>query len=451
MNAFKAYDIRGVYNVDFNKEDVYRIGFYLPALMQADKILVGRDIRHSSPEIFQALTSGIIDQGCDVYDAGITTTPMVYYLTANDDFDASVMITASHNDKEYNGLKISGSKATPIGYDSGLAELEQMTAKTPQITKTRGKIIDHNRKDIYKQFLNQYKKDYSGLNLAVDCSNGVAGLLAEYIFGKDIHYLNLEMNGDFPGHSPNPLVERNVESLKQVVRENDLDLGVIFDGDADRVMFVDEKGQFIRPDLIIALMGDYFLKDKANEKVLFDIRSSRVVKEHLEKLGAETYMWRVGRAYAARKLKDINGLFGGELAGHYYFRDFFYSDSGMLSAMIVLNVMLELKQKGITISEYFSKINYLSNSGEINFKINQKKEAMEALKNYFSSQEELEALYDFDGYRLEFKNWWFNVRPSNTEPYLRFIAEADSKEKLKQVINKTQSIINQIKDKETSQ
>ncbi|MCF8217546.1 MAG: phosphomannomutase/phosphoglucomutase [Bacteroidales bacterium] len=450
MNAFKAYDIRGIYNKDFNKEDVYRIGYYLPVLMQTDKILIGKDSRISSPEIFQALADGINAQGCDVYDAGITTTPMVYYLTANDNFDASVMITASHNDKEYNGLKISGPKATPIGYDNGLAELEQMIAQEPQPNKTIGKIIDHNRKEIYKKFLDQYKKDYSGLKLAVDCSNGVAGLFAENIFGQNTQYLNLAMNGDFPGHAPNPLVEKNVESLKQTVRENHLDLGVIFDGDADRVMFVDEKAQFIRPDLIIALMGDYFLKDKANEKVLFDIRSSRVVKEHLEKLGAQTYMWRVGRAFAARKLKDINGLFSGELAGHYYFRDFFYSDSGMLSAMIVLNVMLELKQKGITISEYFSKINYLSNSGEINFKINQKKEAMEALKKYFSSQEELEALYDFDGYRLEFKNWWFNVRPSNTEPYLRFIAEANSTEKLKQVIDKTQSIINQIKDKETS-
>ncbi|MFW6019741.1 MAG: phosphomannomutase/phosphoglucomutase [Bacteroidales bacterium] len=447
MNAFKAYDIRGIYTKDFNKEDVYRIGFYLPVLMKTDKILVGRDIRHSSPEIFRALAKGINDQGCDVYDAGITTTPMIYFLTANDQFDASVMITASHNDKEYNGFKISGPKASPIGYDNGLADLEQMIAQVPQKVKNPGKTIDYNRKDIYLHFLEQYKKDYSDLNLAVDCSNGVAGLFAELIFGQEIHYLNHEMNGDFPGHPPNPLVEKNVESLKHIVKEKNLDLGVIFDGDADRVMFVDEKGQFIRPDLIIALMGDYFLKDKSNEKVLFDLRSSRVVKEHLEKLGAETYMWRVGRAYAARKLKDINGLFGGELAGHYYFRDFFYSDSGMLSAMIVLNMILELKQQGMTISEYFSKINNLYNSGEINFKITRKKEAMEALKDYFASRETPEATYDFDGYRLEFKNWWFNVRPSNTEPYLRFIAEADTNEKLKQIINETQDIINQTSNK----
>ena len=446
MGAFKAYDIRGIYNKDFNAQDAYRIGFYLPSLMQTDKILIGRDMRLSSPEIFQALSRGINDQGCDVYNAGITTTPLIYFLTANGNFDASVMITASHNDKEYNGLKISGPQASPIGYDSGLGQLEQMISQKPQPKANRGKTIAYSQKETYLQFLNQYKKDYSDLNLAMDCSNGVAGLFAENIFGKNIQYLNLEMDGNFPGHDPNPLIENNLETLKYTIREQNLDLGIIFDGDADRVMFVDEKGEFIRPDLIIALMGDYFLKDKTNEKVLFDIRSSRVVREHLEKLGAEVHMWRVGRAYAAPKLKELNGLFGGELAGHYYFRDFFFSDSGMLSTLIVLNMVSELKQKGIKTSEYFKKINYLHNSGEINFRINRKAEAMEALKNYFEEKETPETIRDFDGYRLDFKNWWFNVRPSNTEPYLRFIAEAKSKEELNQVIDKARALIDQFAD-----
>lgn len=441
MKAFKAYDIRGIFNVDFNLNDVYRIGYYLPKLMKTDKILVGRDIRNSSPEIFENLCKGINDSGAAVFDAGLSTTPMIYYLTANEGFDASVMITASHNDKEYNGMKISGHKALPIGYDTGLAELEKMIQQKPEPVRNPGKIIPFNKKQKYLDFLKQYQKDYSGLRLAVDCSNGMAALFVEKLLGPSVKYLNLGMDGDFPGHAPNPLVEDNLKALIKTVKEKELDLGIIFDGDADRVMFVDEKGRFIRPDLMIALLGDYFLRDTPGAIALHDIRSSRAVSEHLNNAGAEVHMWRVGRAFAARKLKEIDGLFGGELAGHYYFRDFFYSDSGLMSALIVLNVLLELKNKGIQTSEYFDNINPYFNSGEINFKIEAKQEAMEQIKAHFMAKETPEQLHDFDGYRLDFKDWWFNIRPSNTEPYLRFIAEARSQKKLDTIISETSSII----------
>ncbi len=441
MKAFKAYDIRGIYDTDFNKEDAYRTGFYLPRLMQAQRVLVGRDMRNSSPEIFEALAAGITDAGSDVYDAGITTTPMIYYLTASQGFDASVMITASHNAAHYNGMKISGTDAVPVGYDTGLGELEQMIREEPRPVSEKGKIIAFEKKEDYLSFLKKYKQDYSALKIAVDCSNGVAALFVKELFGHDITFLNHEMDGNFPGHPPNPLEEENLKQLQEVVLREKADLGIIFDGDADRVMFVDEKAQFIRPDLMIALLGDYFLPGNPGAKVLHDIRSSRVVSRHLASLGAEVHMWRVGRAYAARKLKEINGIFGGELAGHYYFRDFFYSDSGLLPALIILNTLLKIRQEGNIISDYFNSINDMHNSGEINFRIENKKAAMEEIVAHFSKHENPEKKFNFDGYRLDFNDWWFNIRPSNTEPYLRFIAEAASADKLEAVTGQTREII----------
>ena len=445
MKAFKAYDIRGIYNEDFNKEDAYKIGFFLPELLQADNVLVGRDVRTSSDEIFEHLAQGIIDSGANVYNIGISTTPMVYYITAKHRFAASVQITASHNSREYNGMKISKFNALPVGFDTGLNKLlEMIQTREIVIADKKGKIVDYKVKDEYVEFLKTYTQDYSNLKIAVDCSNGMAGFLIKKFLGKKPIYLYDDMDGTFPNHEPNPLIEENVEDLKKAVLENACDIGVIFDGDADRVMFVDEKGKFISPDLIIGLMGHYFL-EKEKGAVLEDIRTSKAVKEYVENLGGKMHTWRVGRAYASPKLRDIKGIYGGELAGHYYFRDFFYSDSGIMAALIVLNLLSKFKDEGKSMSELISGISKYANSGEINFKIEQKQEAMEALKDYFVAEEEPMEIMDFDGYRLEFKNWWFNVRPSNTEPYLRFLAEADNEDILKQKIEEVKTIIKKFK------
>jgi len=448
MKAFKAYDIRGIYNEDFNKDDVYKIGYFLPELLQADNVLVGRDVRNSSEEVFEYLAQGIIDSGANVYNVGISTTPMVYYITAKHKFPASVQITASHNPAEYNGMKISKFKALPVGYDTGLKQLEEMIqTREVTIAHKKGKIIDYKVKDEYVNFLKTYVQDYSNIKIAIDCSNGMAGFLIKKILGKNHVYLYDKLDGTFPNHEPNPLIEENVADLKKTVLQEKCDIGIIFDGDADRVMFVDEKGQFISPDLIIGLMGHYFL-DKENlpagkqkAAVLEDIRTSKAVKEYVEELGGEMHTWRVGRAYAAIKLREINGIYGGELAGHYYFRDFFYSDSGIMAALIVLNILSGFKKEGKSMAELIDKIKKYESSGELNFKIEQKTEAMEALKDYFVADEEPMEILDFDGYRLEFKDWWFNVRPSNTEPYLRVIAEANKKEILKEKINEIETII----------
>ncbi len=447
MKAFHAYDIRGIYNQDFNKEDAYKVGFFLPKLLNTNKVLVGRDVRESSPEIFEYLTKGITDAGADVYDAGIATTPMIYFGTANFGFDASVQITASHNPREYNGMKISRTNALPVGYDSGLAELEKMMNTEP-ITpaQNKGKIIDYGIKDEYLKFLKKYLTDFSNIKAGIDCSNGMAALLIKDIYGDAPMYLYDELDGTFPNHEANPLIPENYADLQKLVRENDLDIGVIFDGDADRVMFVDNNGDFISPDLIIAFLGHYFAEERnLKGTVLQDIRTSKAVGEYLAQFDYKMEIWRVGRAYAALKLREIDGVFGGELAGHYYFRDFFYSDSGLLASILVLRTVSKFKEKGISIADVINKIRQYENSGEINFKIEQKQEAIKAVVEHFTSTKTPEKILDFDGYRIEYADWWFNVRPSNTEPYLRLIVEAKTKNLLDEKVEKIKNIIKHFK------
>jgi phosphomannomutase len=431
MKAFKAYDIRGVYGKDFTKEDVYKTGFFLPGLLNAGKVLVGRDVRVSSDEIYEALTKGITDAGADVYDLGLATTPMVYYFTAKHHFSASVQITASHNPKEYNGLKISAENASPVGYDTGLSKLEYMVENEKVVpVSSKGKIMDYSSKDEYIVFLKNYISDFSNLNLVVDCSNGMACLLVKSVLGDKALYLNDNLDGTFPSHEPNPLEAENIVQLQQVVKKQNADIGIIFDGDADRVMFVDENADFISPDLMIAVLGHYFKEKRQMGNVLFDIRTSKSVEEYLVKLGFTPNIWKVGRAFAALKLRELDGVFGGELAGHYYFKDFFYSDSGMLACVILLDIFADFKNKGLTVSQVIQQIVKYANSGEINFKIEDKQAAMETIKDYFCNLESPIKIYDFDGYRIEFKDWWFNIRPSNTEPYLRFLAEAKTQQML---------------------
>lgn len=444
MGAFHAYDIRGIYNKDFNKDDAYKIGYFLVELLSTKKVLVGRDARVSSDEIFEYLAKGITDAGADVYDVGMATTPMVYYSTAKYEFYASVQITASHNSKEYNGMKVSRENALPVGYDTGLKQIEQRIKEGTPIVKsqTPGEIKKLDVRGEYLSFLRKYVADYSNLRIGIDCSNGMAALLIKELLGDAPVYIYDELDGTFPNHEANPLVPENVVDLQNLVKSEKCDIGVIFDGDADRVMFVDENGRFISPDLMIALLGHYFLEEKGEKGlVLQDIRTSKAVGEYLKPLGGEMRTWRVGRAFAAHKLREIGGIYGGELAGHYYFRDFYYSDSGLMACLLILDVIAKFKKEGYTLSQLISRIETYANSGEINFRIERKKDAMDAVRDHFTSLEEPTASFNFDGYRVEFPDWWFNIRPSNTEPYLRFIAEAKTQDMLDEKVAKVKEIV----------
>ena len=444
MGAFHAYDIRGIYNVDFDKETAYKVGFFLPELLSADKVLVGRDARVSSPEIHDYLVKGITDAGADVYDIGLSTTPMVYFGTANYGFKASVQITASHNPAEYNGMKVSRENALPVGLDTGLGQIKEWIENGRECVPAavKGQVRPMDVKADYLAFLLKYKKDWSSLKIAMDVSNGMASLFVRDIFGDQPAYIYEEMDGSFPNHEPNPLVQKNVEDLKKLVLQTKADIGVIFDGDADRVMFVDENGRFISPDLMIAVLGHYFLEERGEKGYIHqDIRSSKAIGEYLAPMGGVMNTWRVGRAYAALKLREIDGVYGGELAGHYYFRDFFYSDSGLLAAILIINVVAKMKEQGVSLSQLIGRIEKYQNSGEINFRLEDKKGAMDAVRDYFMQTEQSTAYMDFDGYRVEFPDWWFNIRPSNTEPYLRFLCEATTKELLDEKVAKVREIV----------
>ena len=450
MGAFHAYDIRGIYNRDFNKDTAYKVGYFLPQLLNTDRVLVGRDVRLSSDEIREYLVAGITDAGADVVDMGLSTTPMVYFATAKYGFDASVQITASHNPKEYNGMKVSTTNALPVGFDNGLGTIEKWIKEGRECKPLshKGEVTFMDIRQEYIAFMQKYKGDYSNLNIGMDISNGMAAIIIKDILNDgrsgNVNYIFDEPDGTFPNHEANPLVAENIVDLQKLVKEKGCDIGVIYDGDADRVMFVDENSRFISPDLMIALMGHYWLENRGLKgRVIQDIRSSKAVGEYLSPMGGEMYTWKVGRAFAAHKLREIDGVFGGELAGHYYFKEFFYSDSGIMASLIILDIAAQLKRNGMTISQAISKIEKYKNSGEINFKIERKKEAMDAVREYFISQETPTAQMDFDGYRVEFPDWWFNIRPSNTEPYLRFIAEAKSDALLEEKVAKAREIVMQ--------
>jgi phosphomannomutase len=374
----------------------------------------------------------------------VTTTPSVSYIVKQDIFDCGIMITASHNPAEYNGMKVSRENALPVGYDTGLGQIKEWieSGRECPVAPKRGEVRQIDVRKDYLPFLLKYKGDWSGLKIAMDVSNGMASLFVRDIFGDTPSYIYEDMDGRFPNHEPNPLVPANVVDLQKLVAETKADIGIIFDGDADRVMFVDENSRFISPDLMIAVLGHYFLEERGEKGYIHqDIRSSKAVGEYLAPMGGVMNTWRVGRAYAALKLREIDGVYGGELAGHYYFRDFYYSDSGLLAAILIVNVIAKMKAKGITLSQLIGRIEKYQNSGEINFRQEDKKGAMDAVRDYFMQNEKSTAYMDFDGYRVEFPDWWFNIRPSNTEPYLRFLCEATTKELLDEKVAKVREIL----------
>ena len=434
MGAFKAYDIRGVYGTDFTADTIYRVGRELPELLGAECVLVGRDDRESSEEIYEALVRGITDAWTDVENIGLCTTPMTYYFTGSRGYDAAVMITASHNPKEYNGLKISRKGALPVGADSGLKDLERRVsgpARPPE--ERKGEVRNLDVRGEYVDFLKRNMPDLSGLKVVMDCSNGMAGLLARDVFSAskaEIEYMFEELDGTFPNHSPNPLEPAATEALRKRVLETGADIGVIFDGDADRVMFVNEKGDFVRPDLITAVLARYYLAMEPGSAVLCDIRTSRGVTEEILRCGGVPHLWKVGHAFAKIKMREINAITGGELAGHYYFRDFYCCDAAMLCSEIVLGVVARTVRGGGAFSGLVADFDIYSNSGECNYTIARKPEAIKALGEWAEGGVKPLRKYDFDGLRYEWADWWFNIRPSNTEPYLRLVAEAATPELL---------------------
>ncbi|HTP58890.1 MAG TPA: phosphomannomutase/phosphoglucomutase [Spirochaetia bacterium] len=432
MGVFKSYDIRGIYGAEWDADTALRIGLHLPGLLGARGIGVGRDARLSSGEIFAALTKGLTEAGADVTDIGLCDTPAVYFATAFYGLDGSVMITASHNPPQYNGLKVSRRDAIPVGLDTGLAELEKSLDQPHPAPRAPGSVHHLDIRKDYVAHLARFRSDLNGLRVVIDCSNGMAGIFLRDVLeptGGDFRYLFDMPDGRFPNHAPNPLEEENLRVLKEQVVRQRAALGICFDGDADRVMFVDETGKFVSPDLLIALLGEYYFRDHpqrlsgGSNVATYDVRSSRSVVEILRDLGADPRICKVGHSYAKKLLRDTKGIVGGELAGHYYFRENYYCDSGMIAALIVLEV---LARSGEPFSALVGKIKKYFFSGEINFTVPNGREILDKVRTDYATG----ALTDLDGIRLDFPDWWFNLRVSNTEPLLRLVVEARTRDAL---------------------
>jgi len=429
MSVFKSYDIRGVYGTQWDRETAYRIGFFLPRLLETDRILVGRDARLSSPEVFDALSRGIVSAGCDVADIGLCTTPAVYFATARFGFGGGVMITASHNPPEYNGLKVSRAQAVPVGYDTGLDRLERLIEGRIEPAPRTGRIERLEIRREYLEHLAGFEEGIRGVKAVVDCSDGMASVfIHDVIRNLDAEIITMydSPDGSFPHHPPNPLIEANLADVKRRTLEEKADLGICFDGDADRVMFVDEKGAFVSPDLVIGLLGLHFFRhsggDHRGEAVTYDVRSSRSVVEFIEALGGRPKICKVGHSHAKRLLRETNGIFGGELAGHYYFRDNYFCDSGMIAALLVLSV---LSREKTSFSELVGRVKRYHFSGEMNFKTDAKDRIIERILGEYGARPQA-AVTDIDGIRVDYPQWWFNLRKSNTEPYLRLVVEAQT-------------------------
>jgi len=438
MGFFKAYDMRGTYGVDFGLDTVARVGQALPRVLDAKRWLVGRDCRTTSADVREALVRGLHQAGAEVVDLGLCSTPMVYFFTARGDFDGSVMITASHNPPGDNGLKVSKRGALPVGYANGLDEVEKLVPE--MLPREECPLQEAEPLAAGASPLEEYVawqkaavdvSAFSSLDYAVDCSSGMASLFARRMF-PGAHLLNDTLDGTFSAHSPNPLKAEAREAAAAFVREKHLDCAVIFDGDADRAMFVDECGRFVQPDYLIPIVAQAS-GVKPGDKVIHDIRTSRGAIEAIRELGAEPVMVPVGHAFAKPILRSTGALCGGELAGHYYFREFCCCDSGLLAATRILSHFASYKARtGGTFSGMMAGIcGRYANSGEINFRVTDKKAAtaaaLAAAKEKIAGEAEVSTI---DGIRMDYADGWFNIRESNTEPYLRLVAECRTKEML---------------------
>jgi phosphomannomutase len=440
MGFFKAYDMRGTFGADFDLDTVYRVGRALPKVVKGRRWLVGRDCRTTSDAVRDSLVLGLAESGVAVYDIGRSTTPMVYFFTAEDGFDGSVMVTASHNPPTDNGLKVSKATSLPVGYADGLGEVERLVKSDAGQGTGDAKPDAIPVKDALGRYIAWQKEragDFSNLKFAVDCSNGMASIFAREMFPGAL-LLNDSPDGAFPCHSPNPLKAEAREQLAKAVRENGLDCGVIFDGDADRAMFVDENGEFVQPDYLVPVVARATRRAHSPEssngsplKIIHDVRTSRGAVEALREDGFEPVMVPVGHAFAKPILRKVGALCGGELAGHYYFSEFFGCDSGLLAATRILSEVARAKARGMPFSAMMRPIvSRYANSGEMNFRVEDKDAAIARVLDASKSFGAETGRSDMDGVRLEFADGWVSVRKSNTEPYLRLLVECDSKDRL---------------------
>ena len=420
---FKAYDIRGIYGESLTEDTMYRIGRAFVTFLQCGKVVVGRDMRPHSAPLFDALARGINEQGADVIDIGLCSTPMSYYANGKLHADAGIMLTASHNTGEWNGVKLSREQAIPISGATGIADIEKLveSGDFAAPSQKKGKIEKLDIMPEYKQHILQTATLSSPLQIAADMANAMGVIEAQVL--EDIFKITTlfsELDGSFPNHEANPLKSETFADLQQLVRKGDFAFGVAFDGDADRVGFVDETGQIVPMDLITALIAEDLL---AHEKgvIFYDLRSSKVVKEIIESNGGKPMMSRVGHTFIKQQMRDNNAVFAGELSGHYYFRHNYFTESSSMAVICVANIIDRSKK---TLSELIKPLKRYHASGEINSTVENTQKVFERIRSNYSDGH----IFELDGVSVEYDDWWFNVRASNTEPLVRLNLEAKTGE-----------------------
>ncbi|VAX28495.1 Phosphomannomutase [hydrothermal vent metagenome] len=429
--GFKAYDIRGKVPSELNNDIAYKIGRAFVKLNNAKKVVIGRDVRESSPELSQALAKGFNDAGCDVIDLGLCGTEMIYFSTPYFDADGGVMITASHNPPEYNGLKFVKRGSTPMGYNSGLQEIEQMILNDDlgDIAAEKGNIKNV---DVMTDFISALGKFYDAdkikpLNVVVNAGNGCVGPALDAIEGKlPIKMIKVfhEPDPSFPNGVPNPLLPGNRQATIDAILEHNADLGVAWDGDYDRCFFFDEDGNFIEGYYIVGLLAKSILKKNPGEKIVHDPRLIWNTVDIVKEAGGEAIVSVSGHAFIKQKMREVNAIYGGEMSAHHYFRDNAFSDSGMIPFLLVLQLMSDENKK---LSELVGgMIEKYPCSGEINTRLDDPKAKIEELKEKYSDG----IIDELDGISVEYDNWRFNVRMSNTEPLLRLNVESKGDKEL---------------------
>jgi phosphomannomutase len=439
-NIFKAYDIRGTVPDQLTAKVAYRIGNSLAGYLKPQAIAVGRDMRSSSEEMSEALTDGILDRGVDVVDLGMISTDALYFAVGKFGYDGGVMVTASHNPSDYNGFKICRSEAVPLSGAEGLDVIaDDIADDRGEKAGTRGSIA---RKDISRDFAEHVLSfidptAVKPFSIVIDAGNGMAGLSLPPVFEQlpcSITPLYYEPDGTFPNHEPNPIKPENLVDLQKAVAAQKADLGVAFDGDADRMFLLDRNGIPLGGDMVTALVADNILSQSPEETILYNLICSRAVPELITRRGGTAVRTRVGHAIIKPLMKKHNAVFGGEHSGHFYFRDNWFADSGLIALMVCLEL---LSRSDRDLSNLLKEIDPYARSGEINSRVISIDQKIDEVANAFSDGE----ADRLDGLTVQYGNWWFNLRPSNTEPLLRLNVEANNKQLLEEKAKKLLDII----------
>jgi len=438
MGIFKAYDIRGIVPEELDADCAWRIGYSFARFLNARRLVVGQDMRVHSPELADAVAAGMRSAGCTPIRIGLASTPMTYFAIGSLDCDGGLCVTASHNPGRYNGMKLCREGAMPISGATGIVEIEAMCAGVDP-AQTDGEpagIADETIEllDTYADHVAGFADLKRDVSVAMDAANGMAAhtlpSILERVPSIRAETLFMEPDGTFPNHEANPLIEANLDPLRDHIAKTGAELGVSFDGDADRCCFVDETGRTVGADLVTALLARGFATAHPGAPIVYDLRSSWVVKEEIAAAGGVPLRDRVGHSFIKATMREKGAVFGGELSGHFYFADNFTTDSGVIAMVRTLNLLSSKENEGRTFGELVAGLRRYHSTGEVNFRVEDTEATLAALKQEYSQGR----LDELDGVTVEFGDvgddewWWFNVRPSNTEPLLRLNLEASSAE-----------------------